>query len=139
MRRSLVILTAAVMLGSSGLAAKPPRPGPLNCPTTGGKSADPFFGITASQNMMPPHKKLRPIAVSGQYKLNMRTGKAILAKAVPQGINPHILLLNLRVIPRGNGGFCVPIRGSFAAGPYTQVTITDRKGNSITVDVQRPQ
>jgi hypothetical protein len=137
MRSPATFLVATLLLTSSAVATKPPVPGPLKCTPTGGKSADPYFGVIANQNLMMPAQR-RNLTVSGEYKLNMRTGMVKLIKAVPQGINPKILLLNLRVLPRGKGGFCLPMKEMFEAkaGQYTQVTITNRSGRSITVDVK---
>jgi hypothetical protein len=137
MRSSSIFLVATLLLGSSAIVAKPPVPGPLKCTTTGGESADPYFGVIANQNLMMPVKR-KNLTVSGQYRLNMRTGTVKLVKAVPQGTNPKILLLNLRVIASGKGGHCLPMKEMFEAkaGQYTQVTIKNRGGRSITVDVK---
>jgi hypothetical protein len=140
MRKAFMILAAACALGSGVAAAKPKAIGPTNCPANGGKSKDPFYSVTAVQNMMPPIKTPRPIGVHGDYRLDMRSDRLALVKASSQGINRNILLLNLRRIPDPRaGGHCIAFNGSFPAGRYLQVQITDWRGHSITADIQRPE
>ena len=140
MRKLLLLAAGAAVLTSAASVAKVPAPGPLKCATTGGDTKDPFYGVVAIENMMPPINKPRPIAVSGQYRLDSRSSRIALVKAVPQGTNPSILLLNLkRITDPTAGGHCLGFKQSFAAGKYMQVQIVDWGGHSITVDIQRPQ
>ena len=137
MRTSIILVLAAAALSSSAAEAR--RPGPMRCPTSGGDSRDPFYGVRASQNMMPgPGPQARPINVTGRYRLDMRSGRLSLVKAWPQGINPRILLLNLRMNPNPiGGGHCLSFNGQFRSRSATRVQITDWHGRSITVRVER--
>jgi hypothetical protein len=94
---------------------------------------------TAIQDLMPGSPRPRPLRVGGEYHLNQRCGGVSLRVAVPQGINPKVLLLDLVDGP-GNGGDWVAVRDEFPAEPrqYTTVTVTDSDGESITIEVEFP-
>lgn len=78
-----------------------------------------------------------PLRVGGEYFLDSRCGGATLRFAVPQGINPRILILEIVPEGAGDGGW-ETVKGRFEAkeGQYDSVTIRDDKGNSTTVDVE---
>jgi hypothetical protein len=78
-----------------------------------------------------------PLRVGGEYHLNQRCGGVSLRTAVPQGINPRILMLELVEGP-GDGGDWVAVEERFAAdaGQYDSVSIRDMDGESTSVDVQ---
>ena len=78
-----------------------------------------------------------PLRVGGEYFLDSRCGGATLREAVPQGINPRILLLE--IVPQGDGdGGWERVEGRFKAmeGQYDSVQIRDDQGNSTTIDVE---
>jgi hypothetical protein len=97
--------------------------------------SDKYRDVRAFHNQMPPLPK--PLRVSGEYHLNLRSGAAELRVANPQGINPDILLLDL-VIAHGNGGDWVPFEGEFPmdVGQYSSVQIVDHDANSIGTDIE---
>ena len=78
-----------------------------------------------------------PLRVGGEYRLGGRCGGVSLRKAVPQGINPRILLLEL-VEADGDGGDWVQVDSRFEAeeSQYDSVTVRDVDGESTSVDVE---
>ncbi len=78
-----------------------------------------------------------PLRVGGEYFLDSRCGGATLRAAVPQGINPRILMLEIVPGGAGDGGW-EPVEGRFEAkeGQYDSVHIRDDAGNTTTVDVE---
>ena len=86
---------------------------------------------------LQPIVQPEPLRVGGEYRLGGRCGGVSLRKAVPQGINPRILLLEL-VETEGGGGDWVQVDGRFEAeeNQYDSVTVRDTDGESISVDVE---
>ena len=85
---------------------------------------------------LQPIVQPEPLRVRGEYRLGGRCGGVSLRKAVPQGFNSRILLLELVEAP-GSGGDWVPVEGRFAAeeGQYDSVSIRDMDGQSVSVDI----
>jgi hypothetical protein len=94
---------------------------------------------TAIQDLMPGPVRPHPLRVGGEYHLNQRCGGVSLRVAIPQGIVPGELLLDLVDGP-GNGGDWVDVRGEFPATPrqYSSVRIADSDGESIMTEVETP-
>ncbi len=89
---------------------------------------------------LQPIVQPEPLRVRGEYHLNHRCGGVALREAVPQGINPRILLLSLIEAP-GDGGDWVEVAGQFAAkeGQYDSVMVRDdtqADGQSISIDIE---
>lgn len=78
-----------------------------------------------------------PLRVGGQYFLDMRCGGASLKVAVPQGINPSVLLLEIVTTGDGDGGW-EPVQGRFPAKSkqYDSVEVHDADGNRTSIDVE---
>ncbi len=111
---------------------------PQDCTKTEGVSKGPFCGFTAPQNLRLPIQQ-PTLTVTGDYRFGSRTGTLSLRKAVPQGINPKILLLDLVVdTSTGSGGHWVTVTGAFDAedGQYDSVTVHDDKGQEVNVPVE---
>ena len=94
-----------------------------------------FRDVEATHDQMPPLPK--PIRVTGEYRLNRRSGACELRVASPPGSNPRILLLNL-VITHGDGGDWVPVEGRFDAesNAYDSVQIVDEDGESVSAEIE---
>ena len=97
--------------------------------------SDKYRDVRAFHNQMPPLPK--PLRVSGEYHLNMRSGAVELRIANPQGINPDILLLDL-VVVHGNGGDWVPFEAEFPmeVNQYGSVQIVDEDGNAVSAEIE---
>lgn len=78
----------------------------------------------------------RPLRVSGDYFVNRRCGGATLRAAVPQGINPGILVLEVIAEGEGDGGW-ERVEGRFEAaqGQYESVQVRDTDGNTTSVKI----
>ena len=138
MRKAVIVLATAAVFATAPATAKVPGTPIYYCPGSSGATKPPFYGVTATQNVMMPIKAPRPIRVSGQYALNMRSDRLQLVEARPQGINPSILLFRLvRVADPVAGGRCRPFNGQFPPRKIYRVQIEDWRGHSITVPVRR--
>jgi hypothetical protein len=86
---------------------------------------------------LQPIVQSEPLRVAGEYHLGMRCGGVSLRKAIPQGFNPQILLLELVESP-GDGGDWINVEARFAAkaGQYDSVMIRDMDEETTSVDVQ---
>jgi hypothetical protein len=90
----------------------------------------------AVADMMPP--KPYALRVNGKVKGN-EGQKVELTPAVPQGINPEILILNLKLIDRG--GRPTDLDGSYEDtnydGQYKLVTVAyEAEGESLTFKIK---
>jgi hypothetical protein len=94
---------------------------------------------SAIQDLMPGPGGPRPLRVGGEYRLGMRCGGVTLRIAEPQGTVHEELLLDLVDGP-GDGGDWVVVRDEFPAErrEYTSVKVTDKDGESVTVEVEFP-
>jgi hypothetical protein len=137
MRKALLSAAVALLGAGAAEAKRLPVIGPLKCPNNGGSSNDPFYGVTAIQDMMPGPGPRKPLSVAGRYWLNLRTGRVMLLEA-HHGHNARILRLELRHAPGGSGG-CAHFSASFRPASARQVQITDWNGRRIRVNVQRPR
>ena len=101
--------------------------------------SDRYRDWTAIQDPMPGPGGPRPLRVGGDYRLDQRCGGVSLRVAVPQGIVPEELLLDLVDGP-GSGGEWVAVSGEFRAEPrqYCTVKIVDSDGETVTVVVETP-
>ena len=82
----------------------------------------------------------RKITVTGTVETSNSSQEPELVEAVPQGINPAILLLKLK-IPGGIGGTVMGERSVMfekpvEEGQYSQVTIRREDGETVTIDVE---
>lgn len=90
-----------------------------------------------------PSSKLTLIKVSGLVRVGNPGIKAVLSYAVPQGINPEILLLRLDLVQRPGFWPSVVVyvpawyTGLSEQGGYKQVQITHPYLGGITIDVVR--
>ena len=133
MRKSSIILMAAVLAGPFPVTARVPGP-IIECPGNGGTTRPPFYSVRAVQNV----KRLGPIRVTGTYMLNLRSNRLMLVEARPQGSNPTILLLRLKMIPDATaGGRCLGFGGRFPPRKIYRVQITDWRGHSVSAPVRR--
>ncbi len=109
---------------------------PADCTATTGVSSGPYCGFEAHQNLFPPVRQ-PSLAVHGDYRLGMRTGRALLREKVPPGINPKILLMDLVTDANGKGGHWYPIKQSFKSTVRLEtVSVTDANGSKINIPVK---
>jgi hypothetical protein len=117
----------------AGCATQPGKVATLNC--NGLKTSK----WTAWDNLMPGSDK--SLHVKGTGEFHSLGWKTQLEEAVPQGINPKILLLKLIVTPpggpSGDQDYQEDIKFSKAqaAGKYEEVTVLCEGGKSITIPV----
>lgn len=86
---------------------------------------------------LQPIVEPEPLRVTGEYFLDMRCGGIKLRKAVPQGINECILILDVEAEGSGDGGW-EPFDGRFKAerNQYDGVELRDEKGNRIKLEIE---
>ena len=82
----------------------------------------------------------RKISVTGTVQTSNSSQEPELVEAVPQGINPAILLLDLK-ISGGTGATVMGVRDvkfekSIEENQYSQVTIRRESGDDVTIDVE---
>jgi hypothetical protein len=81
------------------------------------------------------------LEVTGQFEARSTSEEAVLTEAAPQGINPAILILDMKVLSTGIGGQIVywkdvaPFTRAISARQYADVTIR-HDGESDTVKVE---
>lgn len=99
-------------------------------------SATRFRNLKAILNLQPIISS-EPLHVTGQYHLDQRCGGVSLRKAVPQGLNPAILLLEI-VEAKGDGGDWVTVEGRFPAREqdYELVQVRDMDGETISIEIE---
>jgi hypothetical protein len=138
MRQAILAIGGAVLLGSSAAAA-PVFISPVHCPRGTGATHDPFYDVTAIQDMMPGPGAPKPLRVRGQYRIGVTTGRLVLHEA-DYGKHSHLLRLDLRRVPGPRiRNRCMSFSGSFQRQAVRDVSIMDSRGRSIRVRVDRPR
>jgi hypothetical protein len=138
--KSSVLLLLASVLSVATFAPAFGQAGPFGGPPAS-CTADPMT-FRAWKNLMPPIHSVK-LFVIGEVTCPTTGWKVRLVPAIPQGINPAILILQL--VARKPSGIIqpvlirVPVRFEKAkGGPYQQVTIRGG-GPDFTIPVQLAQ
>ena len=102
-----------------------PKPGAK--PAASGASSAPLCKWQANHDFMPPQPAR--LSVTGTCQMPTPGYKLSLEKATPQGINPAILLLNLKI--QKPGGIVSEVITATPVSPYEEKTATHYK--SVTI------